>query len=204
MRAAAFALAALALFAVIVLLGPASPRPSTTTPPAPPFPLGGDADDFVDLPRHRHTYQNAPYVAGAEQSVVPDVGHAHMNRVDARLYVGNFHAALAVLQDDALARRLNISAVVNTAWDWDPPALPAAMTGSVEGSNLHFRLRYGKVGLVDGPGNTMAALAAAVQLVGAYAHPTSAHSLLPKDAGTWLSVAKHHGSGPLIVSRRHV
>lgn len=98
--------------------------------------------------------------------------------------MGDFHAALEVVHSAEAAHRYNITAVVNVAWDFDLPANVEHMSGTAAGSNLRYQTRYSKVGLVDGPGNSVTALATAVQIVGALLH-ADGEEYLEKDVGTF-------------------
>lgn len=109
--------------------------------------------------------------------------HRHMNRVDGRLYVGDFHGASELLHDEQMAAMWNVTAVVNVAWDYDMEADQTRMQGTVSGSNLRYRIRYGKVGLIDGPGNSQSSLETAVRLLASFVQEDGSEpSFLPKDA----------------------
>ena len=101
-----------------------------------------------------------------------------MSKITEGIWVGNQVAAADL---SALAAA-NITGVLNVAWDLDIEYPSSEYIGDVSTDNEHLRLEYNKVGLVDGEGNTLFQLAAAVfqlrQLV-------SKRTLEAKDADTF-------------------
>ena len=103
---------------------------------------------------------------------------APLSHVAHNLWVGNQHGAA----DVAGLAAANITAVLNVAWDLDIEYPPTEYVGSVPDDNERLILEYVKVGLVDGDGNTLYQMAAAVfQLTQLFARRT----LQPKDATTY-------------------
>eukprot|EP00300_Choanocystis_sp_HF-7_P041288 c7993_g1_i1.p1 GENE.c7993_g1_i1~~c7993_g1_i1.p1 ORF type:complete len:203 (+),score=44.95 c7993_g1_i1:118-726(+) len=74
------------------------------------------------------------------------------------LYIGNQFAA----QNFTLLKSLNISAILNVAWDLDLIYPMVDYENTNLPSNENLILQYHKVGLVDGTGNTNFSMAAAV------------------------------------------
>ena len=101
-----------------------------------------------------------------------------MSQITDGIWVGNQVAAADL---SALAAA-NITGILNVAWDLDIEYPASEYVGDVSTDNEHLRLEYNKVGLVDGQGNSLFQLAAAVfqlrQLV-------SKRTLEPKDAHTF-------------------
>jgi hypothetical protein len=87
-----------------------------------------------------------------------------LNEMGGRVLVGSQWAAIALSEGIAMPG-LNITGVLNVAFDLDVVYSGSEFVGQAEESNRHHKLQLGKVGLVDGPGNHVGTLAAAVLLL---------------------------------------
>ncbi len=109
-------------------------------------PLRDEPERFVDV---------LELASFADDAAVP----SGLSRVHRSLYVGSFEGARHLMRDEQLAWRLNVTAVLNVARDYDHADVP--LRG--KGAGQRYAMRYVKAGLVDGAGNSVLALAAAVQ-----------------------------------------
>jgi hypothetical protein len=81
------------------------------------------------------------------------------------LFVGSQWAAIALSEGIALGE-FGVTGVLNVAFDLDVDYKNGTQyVGAPENSDRHHKLQLGKVGLVDGPGNHVGTLAAAVLLL---------------------------------------
>jgi hypothetical protein len=87
-----------------------------------------------------------------------------LSEMGGRVVVGSQWAAIALSEGIAMPG-LNITGVLNVAFDLDVVYSGSEFVGTAEESNRHHKLQLGKVGLVDGPGNHVGTLAAAVLLL---------------------------------------
>jgi len=95
------------------------------------------------------------------------------------IYVGDQYAAGDI---DHLVSNLNISAILNVAWDLDIRYPAQEYVGDMDDNNEHVRVQYSKIGLVDAAGNKMSTLAAAVLTLDQFLSP---RDLLEKDQKTF-------------------
>eukprot|EP00300_Choanocystis_sp_HF-7_P037120 c53122_g1_i1.p1 GENE.c53122_g1_i1~~c53122_g1_i1.p1 ORF type:complete len:296 (-),score=52.47 c53122_g1_i1:38-925(-) len=120
------------------------------------------------------------FVLAATLLVLATAATANIDYILDSIYIGNQHAAA----DLPLLQSLNISAILNVAWDLDIRYDQQYYVDyNPDPSNAHLILQYTKVGLVDGEGNAQATLAAAVFALDQLLSPRT--GLAPSDASKY-------------------